>query len=310
MAIGVRRGDVPDSAQSRSLLTMPLRLFLPFALAVAALCASCKPAAPALTPPTTGTATYEVRGILQKLDVARGKAVIAHDAIPGYMEAMTMEFSAADGALAALEPGDELAFRLTVTESRAWIDAVRKTGHITLPASAKPALEPLAPGAVLPDCALVDQHDQAIRLRDFPGRALAFTFIFTRCPLPTFCPLMNRHFADVQRELGSDDTRTNWQLLSISLDPAYDTPERLAKYAESYQPNERHWRFATGTDADIEKLGAAFGLTVARNGGQTEHNLRTVVVDAAGRVQKVFVGNEWTAEELIADLRRAMAVKP
>ena len=289
---------------------MPPRLLIPLALALSALCAGCKPTAPTFARPTVQTATYEVRGVLQKLDVLRRKAVIAHDAIPGYMDAMTMEFDVPDAApLAALAPGDVLAFQLSVTETRSWIDAVRKTGHTALPVKASAALETPAAGAVLTDCALTDQHGQAFRLRDFSGRALAFTFIFTRCPLPNFCPLMNRHFADVQRELSGDAAHANWQLLSISFDPAYDTPERLAKYAEPYAPGGR-WKFATGAEADIEKLAEAFGLAVAINGEQTEHNLRTVVVDATGRVQRIFSGNEWTAEDLIAELRRAMAVKP
>ncbi len=254
--------------------------------------------------PGEHTSTYEVRGVIHKLKPGSGTAVIAHDAIAGYMDAMTMEFTAADPRdLAALAPGDVVSFRLSVSDARSWIDQVRKTGTAPISADADPAASP-APGTPLPDCALVDSRGAALRLSDFKGRAFAFTFIFTRCPLPDFCPRMNANFAAAQRALGSD---ANWHLLSISLDPDYDTPPRLAEYAARYQPDPARWTFATGSREEIEKLGAVFGLKVARTGALPDHNLRTIVVDPAGRIQRVFTGNEWTPEELAAELKRAMA---
>lgn len=229
------------------------------------------------------------------------------------MAAMTMEFEAKSANdLAGFKPGDVIAFRLSVTETHGWIDQVRKTGVAALEASPVPAAgaDALPPGSPLPDCELVDQRGQPFRLSDFKGRALAFTFIFTRCPFPDFCPRMNNQLNAVQRELGAASGATNWHLLSISLDPGYDTPERLAEYAPRYQPDAARWTFATGKSEDILKLGLAVGLVVSREGGQINHNLRTVVVDAAGRVQKIFAGNEWSAAELTSELKRAMAAKP
>ena len=248
---------------------------------------------------------------MQKVDADRKKLVIAHDAIAGFMEAMTMEFDVANGETpGAFTPGDVLAFRLSVTDARSWIDQLRKTGHVDVTPLPAKLSGSLPPGAPLPDCALVDQRGGAFRLGDFKGRALAFTFIFTRCPLPDFCPLMNRNLAEVQRELSPDPSRANWHLLSISIDPEYDTPARLAEYARPYLGDGAQWTFATGETAAIQKLGEAFGLTVARNGERIDHTLRTVVVDAAGRVQKVFAGNEWSTAELIDEMQRAMDAKP
>ena len=246
-------------------------------------------------------------GVVQKVDAGRKKMVIAHEAIAGFMEAMTMEFDVADGeTTAAFTPGDTIAFRLSVTDERSWIDQLRKTGHTDV----APLSGSLPPGAPLPDCALVDQRGEAFRLGDFKGRALAFTFIFTRCPLPDFCPLMNRNLAAVQRDLSADPSRANWHLLSISIDPAYDTPMRLAEYARLYLGEAGQWTFATGEPTEIHKFGEAFGLTVARNGQQIDHTLRTVVVDAAGRVRKIFVGNGWQSGELLDEMRRAMDARP
>jgi protein SCO1/2 len=227
------------------------------------------------------------------------------------MEAMAMEFDVQNSTLPdGIEPGDQLAFRLCVTETRSWIDEVRRLGVAPEPRPATSNATPEQSGMLLPDCALVDQHGQAFHLADFKGHALAITFIFTRCPLPNFCPLMNQHFSEVQRALKDERGSSGWHLLSVTFDPEYDTPERLAKYAEPYEPDPALWTFASGELAEIRHLGNAFGLAVSDQGGPFEHNLRTIVVDATGRVQKVFAGNEWTPRELIDELKRAMAAQP
>ena len=268
-------------------------------------------------PSAAGATIFEVRGVVKRINAERRKAVIAHEAIPNYMDAMTMEFDVPDAAdLTAMQPGGALTFRLSVSDTRSWIDHVRKIADaqesLILAASAADAVPAgqLPPGIPLPDCALVDQGGAALHLADFKGRALALTFIFTRCPLPDFCPRLNHQFEAVQRALAQSGADANWQLLSISFDPDYDTPARLAEYAARFHPDAAHWTFATGARDDVLKLGGAFGLSVAGENAQLNHNLRTVVVDAAGRVQKIFAGNEWSAVELTAEMQRAMTAKP
>ena len=255
------------------------------------------------------TATYEVRGIVRKVDSEKRRAVIAHEAIPGYMDAMAMEFSVPDANdLAALQPGATVSFRLSVTDTKSWIDRVQKiAGAVAVPEA--PASAGIGVGAVVPDCALIDQSGRQFRLSDFKGRALALAFIFTRCPLPDFCPRMNEQFSVAQRELagGAD---ANWHLLSISIDPAYDTPERLAAYAPRFNADSARWTFATGEPGEIDKLAGAFGLRAVREGAELNHTLRTVVLDPAGRVQAIFAGNEWKPAELIDAMKRAMSLNP
>jgi protein SCO1 len=265
---------------------------------------------------STKVTTYEVHGVLREVSADGRKAVIAHETIPGYMEAMAMEFDVRDSALPnGLEPDDRVAFRLSVTDTKSWIDQLRRMdANAKSPRAERTPPTPVAaaaqPGTPLPDCALVDQSGRAFRLSDFKGDALAITFIFTRCPLPNFCPLMNRQFAEVQRALKGERASSNWHLLSLTLDPDYDTPERLAVYAAAYEPDPQRWTFATGNAEDIQKLGPAFGLATIRNGEQIDHNLRTVIVDASGRVKRVFAGNEWTPRELLDEMKRAMAAPP
>jgi protein SCO1 len=256
-------------------------------------------------PSAQNATSYEVRGVVQKVDAVRGSAVIAHETIPGYMEAMTMEFTAARATdLEAVQPGDALTFRLTVTDAHSRIDQIRKTGTAPITASSSESAGP-APGTPLPDLALVDQSGRAFRLADLRGKTVALTFIFTRCPLPDYCPRLTGHFGTVQRELVAAHPDGKWHLLSITIDPAHDTPERLAQYAARHQADPAHWTFATGESAVLSQLASVFGLAVTSEGAALNHNLRTAIIDREGRVQKVFAGNQWTPHELATELRRS-----
>lgn len=246
-------------------------------------------------------ASYEVRGVVGSVEPARGRAVIAHEEIPGYMPAMTMEFAAADPAeLRGIEPGDMLAFTLRVTDRESRIGHIRKTGRTTVPVSA-PAVNGPSVGAPLPDVALVDDAGRAFRLAEMKGRVLAITFIFSRCPLPDFCPRMNAHFAAAQRELAGG----HFRFLSVSIDPAHDTPAVLAEYAKGFRGGATTWTFATGDLAEIRKLASFGGLEIQGDGAAITHNLRTIVIGPDGRVTRVFPGNEWQPADLTAAMKAA-----
>lgn len=161
-------------------------------------------------------------------------------------------------------------------------------------------------GDTVPDCEFVDQNGKAVHLSQFKGKALAITFIFTRCPLADYCPRMTGRFAESQRGLVAEK---NWHLLSLSFDPAYDTPEKLLAYAKIHNADLTHWTFATAAGNAVRDFGALFGLTSGFKNGLLDHNLRTVVIDAEGRVQHVFQGNAWTAQELAWEMKKAMPLK-
>jgi protein SCO1/2 len=261
-------------------------------------------AAPAAAGPGQSTA-YEVNGVVREILRDGRRVLIAHEAIAGYMEAMTMEFEAAKpNELAVVHPGDAISFRLIITPEHGWIEGIRVRPELRVTAASETPVAPgveaiLSVGDRLPDASLVDHTGRPFHLRDLRGRPLAFTFIFTRCPFPDYCPRLNTQFAAVQSLLVAGGA----QLLSISIDPDYDTPARLTEYAARFQPNPAKWRFATGESAEIQRLGAAFGLAVTAENGTLNHKLRTVVVDATGRIEKVFSGNEWTAAELTEALK-------
>jgi len=259
-----------------------------------------KPAAPAQVK------FYDAHGIIRQITADRHSATIQHDAIAGYMPAMTMEFPVRDtNELNGIAPSDEVTFKLAVGENEDWIEAVRFVSHrienvtngVVMIHEAMPELKP---GDLLPDCDLTDENGDRIRFSDFRGRALAFTFFFTRCPLPDYCPRMSKNFSETrQLLLNTPDAPTNWQFLSISFDPDFDQPEMLASYAKFFRGyNPDRWKFAAASTNALAQLAPQLDLMVMRDSTGISHNLRTVVLDPHGRIAHQFDGNEWTPRML------------
>lgn len=270
---------------------------------------------------STNLQTFQVRGVIVELS-ASGKTVrIRHEEIPDYMPAMTMPFDVRDtNELAGLAAGDAVTFQMKVTETDGWIEQIRKIAGAAAPTNILPAgatmrivreVEPLAEGDLLPDYRFTNQLGRAMSLAELRGNAVAITFIFTRCPFPTFCPLMTSNFKSVHELLSKNSNApTNWQLLEITIDPEFDTPERLSGHAAMLKVDSARWSFLTGTLLDVTALSEQFGLQFTREpGGGISHNLRTVVVDASGRVQKIIPENKWTPQELTEEMMKAAMVK-
>jgi protein SCO1/2 len=273
--------------------------------------AGCQRPAPPAPAPAETLKTFEGRGVLLEASPDGRRARIAHEKIPGYMEAMTMEFAVRDPeGLGRSKPGTILAFRVCITDREGWIDHVRPVGETALPAAAQMASRPRRDQIDLPHCRLVDQFGKPYAFGEERGTVIALSFIFTRCPYPEFCPRLSRAFSAVQDELSRSNPDEPWRLLSVTIDPAYDTPSRLAEYAAQYQADPRHWLFLTGDPAEVQKLASAAGLSIAENGALPEHTLRTLLVNQAGRVVKTWDGNEWSPQELAGEMRRVLAPPP
>ena len=268
---------------------------------------------------TNAVQSFSASGVVREIPEGKGTLVVRHEDIPGLMPKMTMEFTVRDtNELRGLRPGDGIAFRVMATEEDSWIEGIRPMGtnDVVSAAVREPSsvsllkIAQLKPGDVLPDAELLGENGLGIRLSDFGSRALAFTFIFTRCPLPDFCPRMNQHFSRA-RELLTQQTGgpTNWQFLSISFDPEFDRPGVLKRYAASYRGrNADRWSFASATEDVMTSMASQLDFRFAREGGTFLHNLRTVVIDPQRRVYRQFEGNKWKAEELAAALTEAAAL--
>src|SRR5206468_2491592 len=196
----------------------------------------------------------------------RQEATIKHEEIKGLMPAMTMPYRVRDAKLLdGLVPGDLIAATLVIVSNDAYLTEVRKVGQAPLekpPAdtpSASSGFELLKPGEAVPDAKFVDQDGRARDFGSFAGRTVVITFIYTRCPMPTFCPLMDRHFAAIQRKLGEDPASgRRVHLISVSFDPLNDTPPVLAKHAAKLHADPQRWTFLTGARDDIEQVAARF----------------------------------------------------
>jgi protein SCO1/2 len=246
--------------------------------------------------------------------IGRPEMTARHDEVPGFMPAMTMAYFLKEGTrIEGIAPGDLFTATLVVKGSELYVQDLRKTGHADLPADAKPVkiMDVMAPGDAVPDDRLVDQTGAERRLADWRGRALAVTFVYTRCPVPDFCPLMDRHFADLQRAILADPAlRDRVHLASISFDPRHDTAAAIQAHAAKRGADPRVWSYLTGTPEAIDHLTSRFGVSTIDDKDAPDtitHNLRTAVIDRKGRLVKIESGNEWTVDSLLADLRDALA---
>jgi protein SCO1/2 len=261
---------------------------------------------------------YAVTGVVKEVRTGGTNLLIRHEAIPGYMMAMTMPFTARDPReTASVKAGDKLTFRLLVTDEESWIDSVRRVGVDETPppftyeqSRIVRDVEPLEIGQLMPDYPFTNQFGSVVKLSDYRGQAVAMTFIFTRCPLPDFCPRMLKNFSAVAAAMGSGSSGvTNWHLLTLTIDPAFDTVPVLKAHAESYQYDPRRWTFLTGALIDVDAITEQLGLVFRRQTPTAlpDHNLRTVVIDASGRLRKILVGNTWKPEEVVSELAASAA---
>ena len=260
--------------------------------------------------------TFTLQGQVLAVEPTRKQLIIKHEDIKDFMPAMTMPYEVRDEKLLnGIAAGDLINATLVVVSNGAYLSAIKKVGEAPLekpPAEAPnpPAssgFELLKPGEAVPDAAFVDQNDKKRRFSDFNGAPIVMTFIYTKCPLPTFCPLMDRHFATLQTSLKSDPALNAVRLVTVSFDPITDTPAVLKAHARKLDADLSRWTFLTGDRDEIDRFAARFGVSISRamnDARDITHNLRTAIIGADGKVIKVYTGNDWSPAQILADLKR------
>jgi protein SCO1/2 len=261
---------------------------------------------------------YKLRGKVVSTDAAKGEVTLNHEAIPGFMEAMTMPYKLKDpGILSELHPGDVVTADLLVSPDP---NADFLLDHIVVVAQARPDYRPAvsyhvpSPGDAVPDFKLRNQDGRPIHLGQFRGKALLVTFIYTRCPSPNFCPLVTHNFAVVDKQLAANPAlyaRTH--LICVSFDPDHDTPQRLRAYGATYIGSDAkksfaHWDFAVPAKPALLEMAKFFdlGITYGADDAIT-HTLSTTLIGPDGKVARFYPGNEWTPEQVLADVKQLAA---
>jgi protein SCO1 len=278
-----------------------------FVIAAAVSLAACNP--------KSNQHTYDVHGQVVSVTPDRQEAIVKHGEIAGLMPAMTMPYKIKEKTeLAAIKPGDLIDATLVIAVNDAFLTGVKKVGEAPLePAPPEPTtvttgsgVPLLRPGDVVPDSTFDDQDGKKRAFKSFRGSMVVLTFIYTRCPLPTFCPMMDRHFVAIQERIHDDPLLKKVHLVTITFDPAYDTPAVLKKHARELNADLNRWTFLTGEPGAIETFGGRFGVFVTRASNDPRditHNLRTAIVGPDGKIIKIYTGNEWTPDEILADLK-------
>lgn len=268
----------------------------------------------------TATHEYKVRGNIVAVDPSSAHVTLSHEAIQGFMEAMTMAYKLEDPSVASeLHPGDRITATLAVDEDSAGPTNMRLRNIVVI-AQAKPDYKPKVsyhtptPGETVPDFRMLNQSNHEIGLNQFRGKVVLMTFIYTRCPLTDYCLRMSKNFAEMDKALQSDPKLfAETHLLSVSFDPKFDTPKVLRAYGGSYtgkgaKETFDHWDFAAPSETDLAKLEQFFsvGVTPGEN-GTLQHSLSTVVLDKEGKVLAYYPTNDWKVDEVLAKIRTAAA---
>lgn len=281
-------------------------------LAVVLYFAGCSRKAAPPAPQARSAQQYHVRGIVVASDAKTGEVTLDAEAIPGYMAAMTMPYQLRQPEIASeLHRGDTITATMTPEGGNDVLD------EIVVVAQARPDYKPaetyndLEPGEAIPDFRFLNQSGKWITVQQFRGKVLLMTFIYTRCPLPNFCVRMSRNFAEIDKEIEKDAALTaKTHLLSVSFDPAYDTPKVLRSYGGAYtgrytQETFGHWDFAAPAEKDLPKVLEFFDVGATPETPQTiTHSLSTVVIAPDGKLYKWYPGNDWTIEQVMADVRK------
>ena len=257
---------------------------------------------------------FELKGQILSIDTERQEILVRHEDIPGFMSAMTMPYKVKDaGLLQGREAGDLVTATLVVEEVNAYLSTLTRTGHAAIenPPQAPliTASDLLVEGEQVPNHVLVDQDKTPRLMISLRGHRVALTFMYTRCPMPEFCPRMDRNFVEVQKIIAQTPELADVRLVSVTLDPAFDTPAVLKAHADGLHADLSRWHFVTGDREDLASFAKRFGVTAepGEPGAMMVHSLRTAVIDPDGRLVTIHSGNMWTPAELVADLKAAPA---
>ncbi len=284
------------------------------ALLLAVLAGACRQAEKPAEGPSRNAKRYAISGIVRGLDAASSEITLEHGPVPGLMEGMTMAFPvhAEPAVLARLSVGDRIAATLVMDGGDSWLEGLTVNPPSSAPSSSpeRPSSGVITPrpnrgvavGDAVPDFTLIDQTGRAVRLSGFAGQPVAITFLYTRCPVATACPMTTAKFSKLDLMLKEEGFG---ELLTITVDPEHDTPAVLADYAKRAGADPKRWRFLTGDPKAVADVAERFGVLYYPDHGQVVHSQAVAVVDPRGKLTNVYYGEDWQPEHIFRDMEKA-----
>jgi protein SCO1 len=265
---------------------------------------------------------YTLKGVIRDVNTERSEVTVEHETIPDYMQGMTMAFPVRDDPQVTklLRPGDKIEATLVVEKDRYWLEKILTRGFVGTPAP--PAPSTVSPGKrsagtcfvtpvpnrgvqlgdPVPDFALTDQAGATVRLSQMRGEPVAVTFLYTRCPIATACPMTTAKFSKLDAMLAKERFG---HLLTVTVDPEHDTPAVLAEYAKMIGADLKRWKFLTGAPAAVADVATSFGVMYYPEKGQMIHTQAVAVIDPKGRLATIYYGEHWEAEHILRDMEKA-----
>ncbi|MGO8717603.1 MAG: SCO family protein [Acidobacteriaceae bacterium] len=299
----------------RSVRWSSLALSCALACTMVSLCGCHSRSNPTPTSASSPQKQYSVRGKVISVDQKDGVIALDTEAIPGFMEAMTMAYTLQNPSVTSeLHPGDKITAQLQINAQGAVlsdIDIIQQANLNVLPPV---QFHVPQPGDTVPDFHFRNQSNREISLKQFRGKVLVLTFIYTRCTSSQFCPLMSRNFAHLDQLLAADpNLYAKTHLLSISFDPKYDTPAVLRSYGGAYtgrytKETFRHWDFAAPSEARLASVLKWFDVGVTTSNGKiVSHSVSTAVIGPDGRIRAWYPTNTWTPQQALKDIQQILA---
>jgi protein SCO1/2 len=264
----------------------------------------------------SGERRFPLTGEVLGADAGRKILVVRHNAVAGYMPAMTMEFPVTAGDAASAVAGERIRADLVVGRGGAvrleniWPDD--KVALDTIDAGARMLRQDTLEkgkqayrevGDTAPDFVLYDQNGRVVNSARFRGRQVMLNFIYSRCPVADMCPLSTTKMIATQK-LARESGVANVDFVSITLDPAHDTPGVLREYADDRGIDTSNFSFLTGPEAAIRDLLTQFGVIAEYKGDILDHTLATLLIDEKGRVAWRADGSEWQPREFVERMHR------
>ncbi len=226
-----------------------------------------------------------------------------------------MEFKVGQGDIANARPGQRIRGEMYVKGGEAflekiWPDDSQTVAQVTAAANAlaqdtamrgKAAYREI--GETAPEFTLFDQEGRAVAMSRFRGKQVMLNFIFTRCPVATMCPAATARMMAVQKAARVAGI-ANLEIISISFDPANDTPGVLKEYAAARGIDTSNFSLLTGPDTAVRQLLAQMGIIREFEGETIKHTLATLLINEQGQIIHRVDGSQWQVEDFVSRMHK------